>query len=215
MTTRENVHQIVDMLPEERLEDVLDYLAELSEPDETGPAERRDARGDRRGPRQHSPRPHDHAGRIPADAQSVKYEIRTSNRAQLDLDPVGWLQKFTLPLPDGHGSVNPSEPRCPKEWYGTEEDGEVMRKLLVLAAFVAAIVSAEQPNDYQVTHGRWLCRPGQHDLCDADLTATVIRAGERSQPGNMVGRSKSAHRLLLRLSDGVDGLDAEQRHGSR
>ena len=31
MTVRENVHQIVDALPEERLEDVLDYLAELSE----------------------------------------------------------------------------------------------------------------------------------------------------------------------------------------
>ncbi len=34
MTIRENVHQIVDTLPDERLEDVLDYLAELSEPDE-------------------------------------------------------------------------------------------------------------------------------------------------------------------------------------
>jgi hypothetical protein len=33
MTVRENVHQIVDALPEEQLEDVLDYLAELSEPD--------------------------------------------------------------------------------------------------------------------------------------------------------------------------------------
>jgi hypothetical protein len=34
MTVRENVHQIVDTLPDERLEDVLDCLAELSEPDE-------------------------------------------------------------------------------------------------------------------------------------------------------------------------------------
>ena len=34
MTVRENVHQNVDTLPDERLEDVLDYLAELSEPDE-------------------------------------------------------------------------------------------------------------------------------------------------------------------------------------
>ncbi|HLV96919.1 MAG TPA: hypothetical protein VKS44_17130 [Candidatus Acidoferrales bacterium] len=34
MTVRENVHQIVDTLPDECLEDVLDYLAELSEPDE-------------------------------------------------------------------------------------------------------------------------------------------------------------------------------------
>jgi hypothetical protein len=34
MTVRESVHQIVDTLPDERLDDVLDYLAELSEPDE-------------------------------------------------------------------------------------------------------------------------------------------------------------------------------------
>jgi hypothetical protein len=34
MTVRENLHQIVDALPEERLDDVLDYLAEMSEPDE-------------------------------------------------------------------------------------------------------------------------------------------------------------------------------------
>jgi predicted transcriptional regulator len=34
MTVRENVHQVVDQLPEDRLEDVLDYLAELSELDE-------------------------------------------------------------------------------------------------------------------------------------------------------------------------------------
>jgi hypothetical protein len=33
MTVRENVHQIVDTPPDERLDDVLDYLAELSEPD--------------------------------------------------------------------------------------------------------------------------------------------------------------------------------------
>jgi hypothetical protein len=43
MTVRENVHQIVDTLPDERLEDVLDYLAELSEPDESLSAETRAA----------------------------------------------------------------------------------------------------------------------------------------------------------------------------
>lgn len=43
MTTRENVHKIVDTLPEEYLEDVLDYLAELSEPDEPLSAETRAA----------------------------------------------------------------------------------------------------------------------------------------------------------------------------
>jgi hypothetical protein len=43
MTVRENVHQIVDTLPEERLDDVLDYLAEMSEPDEPPGAETRAA----------------------------------------------------------------------------------------------------------------------------------------------------------------------------
>jgi hypothetical protein len=41
MTVRENVHQIVDTLPDQRLEDVLDYLAELSELDEPLSAETR------------------------------------------------------------------------------------------------------------------------------------------------------------------------------
>jgi hypothetical protein len=41
MTVRENVHQIVDALPDERLEDVLDYLAELIEPDQPLSAETR------------------------------------------------------------------------------------------------------------------------------------------------------------------------------
>jgi len=34
MTIRENVLQFIDMLPEDRLDDVLDYLTELSEGDE-------------------------------------------------------------------------------------------------------------------------------------------------------------------------------------
>lgn len=33
MTVRENVHQLVDTLPEGRLEDVLDYLTEFGEPE--------------------------------------------------------------------------------------------------------------------------------------------------------------------------------------
>ncbi len=35
MTVRENVHQIVDTLPEDRLPEVLDYLADLQDTDET------------------------------------------------------------------------------------------------------------------------------------------------------------------------------------
>ncbi len=34
MTVRENVHQLVDTLPEDRLLDVLDYLADLNDTDE-------------------------------------------------------------------------------------------------------------------------------------------------------------------------------------
>jgi hypothetical protein len=33
MTVRENVHQLVDALPEDRLADALDYLADLRDPD--------------------------------------------------------------------------------------------------------------------------------------------------------------------------------------
>jgi len=36
MTVRENVHQLVDTLPEDRLADVLDYLADLQDTDELG-----------------------------------------------------------------------------------------------------------------------------------------------------------------------------------
>lgn len=39
MTVRENVHQLVDTLPEGSLEDVLDYLESLAEPDEPLSAE--------------------------------------------------------------------------------------------------------------------------------------------------------------------------------
>lgn len=34
MTVRENVHQIIDTLPEDRLEDLLDYLADLGNMEE-------------------------------------------------------------------------------------------------------------------------------------------------------------------------------------
>ena len=37
MTVRENVHQLVDTLPEDRLADALDYLADLNDTDEVSP----------------------------------------------------------------------------------------------------------------------------------------------------------------------------------
>ena len=33
MTVRDNVHQLVDALPEDRLTDLLEYLADLQDPD--------------------------------------------------------------------------------------------------------------------------------------------------------------------------------------
>jgi DUF3089 family protein len=47
--------------------------------------------------------------------------------------------------------------------------------LAALAGFLSS-ASAQQPNDYSDPKS-WLCRPGQHDACDVDLTATVIAAG--------------------------------------
>jgi len=37
MTERENVHQLVDALPEDRLADVVDYLTELNDTGEISP----------------------------------------------------------------------------------------------------------------------------------------------------------------------------------
>jgi len=37
MTVRENVHQLVDTLPEDRLADAIDYLADLNDTDEVSP----------------------------------------------------------------------------------------------------------------------------------------------------------------------------------
>jgi predicted transcriptional regulator len=37
MNVRDNVHQLVDKLPEERLEEALDYLAELNGEDDLSP----------------------------------------------------------------------------------------------------------------------------------------------------------------------------------
>ena len=39
MTVRENIHQLVDTLPDGRLEDALEYLTELGEPEEPLSAE--------------------------------------------------------------------------------------------------------------------------------------------------------------------------------
>jgi len=45
----------------------------------------------------------------------------------------------------------------------------------VAAWMILAATAAAQPNDYG-DRKSWLCRPGQHDACDIDLTTTVIAA---------------------------------------
>src|SRR6202047_3874642 len=46
---------------------------------------------------------------------------------------------------------------------------------LSLFVALAAHAGLAQPNDYGDAKS-WLCRPGQHDACDVDLTTTVIAA---------------------------------------
>ena len=71
-----------------------------------------------------------------------------------------------------------------------------------------------KPNDY--ADGKtWLCRPGRQDACAIDHTTTVVAADGKLTQGNVEGRSERADRLLLRLSDGLDRPDAEQRHDRR
>src|SRR5262245_12610045 len=48
-----------------------------------------------------------------------------------------------------------------------------MSKLFLIAALVAGWI--QQSNDYSDPKS-WLCRPGGHDACEADLTTTVITA---------------------------------------
>jgi len=48
-------------------------------------------------------------------------------------------------------------------------------RLFVFTAFIACCAFGQQPNNYADPKS-WLCRPGQHDACDVDLTTTVIAA---------------------------------------
>jgi hypothetical protein len=48
-------------------------------------------------------------------------------------------------------------------------------RLFVFPAFLACCAFGQQPNNYADPKS-WLCRPGQHDACDVDLTTTVIAA---------------------------------------
>jgi hypothetical protein len=54
-----------------------------------------------------------------------------------------------------------------------------MTRLLIFVAFSACLSFGQeprpQPNNYADAKS-WLCRPGQHDACDVDLTTTVIAA---------------------------------------
>jgi Protein of unknown function (DUF3089) len=52
-----------------------------------------------------------------------------------------------------------------------------MTRVIMCAAFaVAACAQTPAPNDYS-NPKTWLCRPGQHDACDVDLSTTVVAPG--------------------------------------
>jgi len=57
----------------------------------------------------------------------------------------------------------------------SNEKLSLMWKLSVFVA-LAALPGLAQPNNYGDAKS-WLCRPGQHDACDVDLTTTVIAPG--------------------------------------
>ncbi len=85
MTVRENVHQLVDALPEDRLADALDYLAELKDEDQVEFSR----------PKQPSKKVWTTSAMAAIrstleeyrlDARAVRYRILLSNRAAKDLD---------------------------------------------------------------------------------------------------------------------------------
>jgi hypothetical protein len=47
---------------------------------------------------------------------------------------------------------------------------------IMMTVVALGVASAQQPNDYSDPKS-WLCRPGQRDACDIDLTTTAIGAG--------------------------------------
>lgn len=54
----------------------------------------------------------------------------------------------------------------------------MFKYLVATCLLFTAALSAQQPNDYSDARN-WLCRPGQHDACDTDLTTTVIATGAK------------------------------------
>jgi len=65
-----------------------------------------------------------------------------------------------------------------------------MHKLILFATFAAGFALA-QPNDYSKPTS-WLCRPGQHDACDIDLTTTIIAPDGKLTRETMAADPKAA-----------------------
>jgi len=76
-----------------------------------------------------------------------------------------------------------------------------MSRIFIVAIFLTALVSAlvlsraqDHPaapkNDYSKAE-TWLCRPGRHDACDADLTTTVISANGKLTREPWAGNPKA------------------------
>src|ERR1051326_5495567 len=73
--------------------------------------------------------------------------------------------------------------RSPPIKPSSQGKNKMRRVVIALIGFVSSFSVAAQtapapapaPNDYS-NPKTWLCRPGQHDACDVDLTTTVVSA---------------------------------------
>src|SRR6267378_679510 len=74
----------------------------------------------------------------------------------------------------------PGDRRLRKKQRPKPKSNEKIGFMWKLSLFVAlaAVPGLAQPNNYGDAKP-WLCRPGQHDACDVDLTTTVIAPGRK------------------------------------
>ena len=111
---------------------------------------------------------------------------------------------------------------------GVYKEPHVLKRVLLAVIASATLFHADglaaqaqppappPPEKIDYSDGKtWLCRPGRQDACAIDLTTTVVAAGRQADARDVDGRSEGADRLLLRLPDGLDRPDAQQRHERR
>ena len=72
----------------------------------------------------------------------------------------------------------------------------IIASLLTLLCLVGTALAQTAPNNYADDES-WLCRPGHHDACDVDLTATVIAAD-----GKLSNQTRLRKRHFIRFNAG-------------